>query len=872
MIYMGTNVGEVKTSPTLIVQLFPHFTIIVKIMILTISQKGSKSKFYKNPPKPIALEGFLHCSKIASTPHTNPPNSLGYLLNFPTFIPSYISILFLNSMLKFKNLLLTLIILLALENQGFTQKKPTDYVDVFTGTSNSRWMLFPGPTLPFGMVKLSPDNQDNVWNGGYEYTVGSISGFSHLHAMSLSGLSIMPFVGKVELYPGQAKTFTGSSDGPFAGMWTAGYRSRFDKKTEVGKVGYYGVHLMDSDVKAELTATTRTGWLRFTFPESKSSKIMYNFDFPIEEKTQILEVSVTKVSNQEIEGFIKQKNLYSDEVTVYFVSQMNKPYTKLNGWKTTKYTGNDKNYGTAWRDKQTVIHDINSMNDKDLGGLILDFDTKKGEQIIIKSGISFVSVANARLNLSEENKDNSWNFDKVIYNAEKTWNDLLSTVEITDKNEDNKRKFYTCLYRTYAGKSVMSDVDNSYTDMHEKPQKLKAPADAVYSADSFWGTQWNNTPVWTLLTPKIANSWVNAMLEMYDRGGWIADSPTGFEYAPIMDAQHSKALIVSSYMKGIRNFDVQKAYQAIKHDLTTPDEKPVSGGHAGSRSMKSYMQYGYVPDEDGPTSNTLEYAYDDWVASQMAKVLDKKEDYQYFTKRSENYKNIYDPTTKYMRKKHRDGTFVKDFDPFFFGCVGGWNGSGYMEGNAWLYTFFVPHDVPNLVKMMGNETFNERLEKGFAENHVDMGNQPNLQAPFLFNYSGKPWLTQKYSRMVLDKFYDSTPYKAWQGEEDEGQLSSLFVLMSLGLFEMDGGCAVKPYYDISSPLFEKAVIKLDKTYYGGKTLSIESRNNSSENAYIQSVMFNGVPLNKPIIYHEDLIKGGKLIFTMGKTPNLKWGL
>ena len=568
---------------------------------------------------------------------------------------------------------------------------------------------------------------------------------------------------------------------------------------------------------------------------------------------------------------IRQKNQYADEFTVYFVSQFSKPFKKINGFKTIKYTGTDSNYGTFWRDKQLLIPSIDSIKDKELMGIFLEFSTNKKEKIIVKSGISFVSKANARMNLLEETKSYAWDFDKVVLNAQKIWNNLLSTVKIVDKTEGNKTKFYTCLYRTYSGKSIYSDVDGSYTDMYEQPQKLKAPADAVYSSDGFWGTQWNNTPVWTLLTPKYANSWVNAMLEMYDRGGWIAEAPTGFEYGPIMDAQHHKALIISSYMKGIRNFDIEKAWKAIKHDLTTPDEKPASGGHVGSRSLKSYLQYGYVADEDGPTSNTLEYAYDDWTAAQLAKALNKTDDYNYFAKRSESYRNTFDTATKYMRKKNRDGTFVKDFDPFYFGCKNGWNGSGYMEGNAWLYSFFVPHNVPGLVDMIGKDLFNKRLEEGFEKNLVDMGNQPNLQAPFLFNYSGKPWLTQKYSRYVLDKFYDSSPYRGWQGEEDEGQLSSLFVLMSLGLFEMNGGCATKPYYDLSSPLFDKAVIQLDKTYYGGKTFTIETINNSASNVYIQSVTLNGKPLTSPIIYHEDLIKGGKIVFTMGNKPNLNWG-
>ena len=488
--------------------------------------------------------------------------------------------------------------------------------------------------------------------------------------------------------------------------------------------------------------------------------------------------------------------------------------------------------------------------------------------VLVRTGISFVSTAQAQLNLTTEARPFGWDFKAVAATARNTWNDLLSTVEIT-ATEPEKELFYTNLYRAYSGRAIMSDADHQYTDPCEKIQQAKGE---VFSSDGFWGTQWNLTPLWTLLTPDKASAWVNSFLEIYDKGGWLPEAPDGIEYAPIMGSQHHKALIVSSYQKGIRTFDVNKAWTAIKHDLTTPGQPHPCGGYAGNRQLAPYLQYGFVPDEAGAASNTLEYAYDDYCAAQLAKALHKEEDYRYFTKRSQNYKNLFDSNTKFMRRRHTDGTFVSPFDPHYFGTTGGWNGSGFMEGTAWIYSFFVPQDVPALVQLVGKEAFNQRLEEGFAKGYVDLGNQPNLQAPFLFNYSGKPWLTQQYSRQVAETLFNTSPYSGWVGEEDEGQMGAFFVLLSMGLFEMDGGCAVKPYYDLSSPLYEKIVLHLDKHYYPGGTFTIEARNNSAENKYIQSATLNGKILNKPMIYHEDLIKGGTLVLMMGKEPNKNWGI
>ena len=759
--------------------------------------------------------------------------------------------------------------------------EPVDYVNVFTGTSNSRWALFPGATLPFGLVKLSPDNQSRVWTGGYEYTVSSISGFSHLHAMTLSGLSVMPATGPLERF-GQTKTFAGEPDGPFNTMWTSGYRSRFEKSTEKGSPGYYSVHLADPNVRAEVSATTRTGWLRFTFPETgnpnsdemtrPAARILFDFDIPAEEDVTIQEVVVTRPSPTEIEGYIKQNSHYPNDFTVYFVTQLSRPADSLSAWQTPPYSGTATEYGTQWRAKAMISHNLKTFRGKGDCGVFLSMNTRAGEQVVVKSGISFVSIEQARLNLTTETKAYGFNFDAVVARARRTWNELLSRVEVSGPSEADKQTFYTNLYRAYTGRSILSDVNGMYTDPMEKPQQAKAPADAVYSSDGFWGAQWNLFPLWTLLTPAYANSWVNSFLEMYDNGGWMPEAPTGIEYAPIMGSQHHKSLVVSSYQKGIRNFDVQKAWAAFKHDLTTPGSPQPGGGFAGNRQLTPYLNYGFVPDEDGATSNTLEYAYDDYTAAQFAKALGKTDDYNYFLKRSDFWKNQFDPGTGFMRRRHRDSTWVSPVDNHKFGTVGGWNGTGFMEGTAWIYSFFVPHNIPELVSMVGRDRFNQRLEEGFAKGYVDLGNQPNLQAPFLFNYSGKPWLTQKYSRQVLRTLFNNSPLTGWVGEEDEGQLSSLYVLMAMGLFEMDGGTSTRPYYDLSSPLFSRTVLHLDKQYYGGKTFVIEAPGNSATNIYIQSAMLNGKTLTRPVLYHDEIVKGGKLVLQMGPKPNMNWGI
>ncbi|MEC5165462.1 putative alpha-1,2-mannosidase [Flavobacterium sp. PL11] len=382
-----------------------------------------------------------------------------------------------------------------------------------------------------------------------------------------------------------------------------------------------------------------------------------------------------------------------------------------------------------------------------------------------------------------------------------------------------------------------------------------------------WGTQWDLTPLWTLVAPKYANSFANSLIEIQRHGGWIPQSPVGLKYALVMAAQHQNALLISAYQKGISQFDPHKVYEMIKHDYTTPGINHPCGGFAGNIYMKEYMDYGYVPDEIGATSHTMEYAFDDWCLSEFATALGKKKDAKYFQKRSKNYENIFDKSTGYIRRKHKDGSWSIENDVFKMGTEGGWNAPGFMEGSAWLYTWFIPQDLPNLIKLVGKEEFNRRLEEGFEKGYVDLTNQPNLQAPFLFNYSGKPWLTQKYSRMVANKYFSTSPYTAWLSEEDEGQMDALYCLLSIGIFEMKSGCSVEPYYDLSSPVFDEVTINLDKNFYPGGKFTISVENNGDDNDYIQSATINGKKVNNYQLLHKDIVKGSQLKIVLGNTPN-----
>jgi predicted alpha-1,2-mannosidase len=739
---------------------------------------------------------------------------------------------------------------------------PAEYADTKMGTAHSRWMIAPGPWMPFSMVKLSPDNQNGGWQAGYDPIFETIGGFSHIHEWTMAGLSIMPTNGKL-------LTEVGDEKRP-----DEGYRSRIEVETEVAPIAYYKAELTDYGITAELTATTRCGFQRYTFPKEKQgSRILIDLQNPAEYGYNLEEVKIERVSNNRIEGFSKHisPNTWSggisQEYTVHFVVEFDQPMTNFGVWTENGVQENVDMLVT----KQTAD-----------AGAYAEFDTGLNQTVQVRTSISYVSIENADLNLETEiSKPFAWDFEAVRKNNLETWNNIFERVQITSNDKREKMRFYTNMYRALCSRNTFSDVDGKWVDADENIRQMEDPESPALGCDAFWNTFWNLNQFWNLVTPEWSNRWVRSQLAMYDAVGWLAKGPAGMEYIPVMVAEHEIPLIVGAYQMGIRDYDVEKAFEAVKKMQTTP-AREVGGGFAGNRDLIPYLKYKYVPYDLGRFSNSLEYAFDDWTVSQFAKALGKEDDYKTFSERGSYWKNVIDAETGFARMKDSKGIWLVDFDPYKSGA-----NHHYVEGNAWQLTFFVPQDVPALAVAIGKDRFIERLEWGFAESDktrfngkndqywnypVIQGNQQSMHFAYLFNWVGKPWLTQQWSRAIIDRYYGYGMANAYLGDEDQGQMSAWFIMASLGLFQIDGGCRAEPIYEIGSPIFEKVTIDLGGRFGRGKTFTIEAKNASRENKYVQSAKLNGKVLTDFKFPASELLNGGDLILEMGAEPNENWGV
>lgn len=737
---------------------------------------------------------------------------------------------------------------------------PADYVDTRIGTAHSRWMIAPGPWMPFSMVKIGPDNQNGGRMAGYEPHFETIGTFSHIHEWTLGGLGIFPTNGPLKIK-------IGDEQNP-----DSGYRSRINKSTEQSPIGYYKADLLDYGIKAELTATTRCSFERFTFPKSRdSARILLDFKIPTETGYKLEEVKWKKVSDYRIEGYAHQLAAHvwsrdaDQDYTLHFVMEFDQPIQKLGYW-----VGDQIGY----QENLDVAHPTAS-------GLFACFDPISHPVVQARLGISMVSIENAAENLAREiSTPFGWDFDGVRAHQVATWNELLGRVAVTTDNRDDKIRFYNSLYRSICSRNIFSDVNGQWRGTDGKVQQLQDTDNVVMGCDAFWNTFWNLNQVWNLITPDWSKRWMHSQLAMYDSYGWLAKGPAGLNYIPVMVAEHEIPLLVSAYQMGIRDVDADHLLEAVVKMQSTPARK-VFNGYAGNRDLTTYLKHHYVPTDAGSFSNTMEYSFDDWNVAQLARTLGNTAVAVPFTERSGWWQNALDDSG-YCHMRDSEGKFSKDFDPMLSGA-----GREYVEGNGWQMSYFVPQDPRALISRVGKQVFIDRLLWGFEKSEpwryngpnkaywscpVNQGNEQTMHLPYLFNFAGAPYLTQKWTRSVLDRYYGKGMSNAYLGDEDQGQMSGWFVMTAMGLFQTDGGGSAVPTYEIGSPIFPKTEINLEGRYGRGKKFTIIAHNTSFNNKYVQSARLNGKVLNSFQFPASELLKGGTLELEMGATPNLQWGI
>lgn len=739
---------------------------------------------------------------------------------------------------------------------------PAGYVDTRIGTAHSRWMIAPGPWMPFSMVKMSPDNQNDGWQAGYQPSFENIGCFSHIHEWTLGGLGIMAANGPL-------KVRVGDEQKP-----DEGYRSRIDKRTEEAGIGRYAADLTDYGIRAEVTATTRCGLERFTFPADRGEgRILLELHPQTEYGFQLRSVDVKRVGDRRIEGSCRQfsPGVWSHDADqdymLHFVVEFDRPIRSVGSWCDERIEHN--------------VAGLESGPCKE-AGLFVEFDPAENPVVQVRSGISPVSVENAAENLATElTEPFGWDFEAVVRHQTDTWNELFGRLRISTDDRLEKVRFYNNMYRALCSRNTWSDVNGEWVTTDGRVERVADPAnDVMLGCDAFWNTFWNLNQFWNLVTPEWSGRWARSQLAMYDANGWLAKGPAGLNYIPVMVGEHEIPQIVSAWQMGIRDFDAAKALRAAVKMQTTPAQK-VHKGFAGNRDLTAYMQYKYVPYDKGRFSNTMEYSYDDWTVGQLARALGDEETYRTFDERGYWWRNVISPEG-YCHMRDSKGQWMEGFDPFRSGA-----NQHYVEGNAWQLTFFVPQDVPALVEKIGRERFTDRLLWGFNQDEawrynapndqywdhpVVQGNQQSMHFAFLFNYAGEPWQTQRWSRSILDRYYGTGIANAYLGDEDQGQMSAWAIMASLGLFQTDGGCAVEPVYEIASPAFEEVVIDLGGRYGRGRTFTIKAPNASRKNVYVQRVTLNGKPLQGFRFPASELLQGGEMVVEMGPEPNRNWGV
>jgi predicted alpha-1,2-mannosidase len=757
--------------------------------------------------------------------------------------------------------------LLPLSSLDAAARSPVELVNPLIQTHASRWFYFASACRPFGMVNLSPDTRlGDDWMHGYVYGDTKVRCFSHVHGWQLFGVAVMPTVGPMRGHLGPDV-----------------YASDFSHSDEIIHPGYHKIVLKTYGITAELTSTTRVGLHRYLFPADQTPQILLDSGATL--MAQITHSEVRQSGPAEVVGraVMAPTPRRPKPFTVYFVAQFDRPIEKFGGWV----------------EKKPLAEPVQQIAGKDAGAYVRF--AKSSKPLLLKVAISYVSMEGARRNLQAELPH--WDFDRVVRESTDDWNRWLGRIEIEGGSQAQQVKFYSDLWHALLGRRIVSDVDGRYCDMTGPQPVVRQvrlgpdgrPLYPHHNFDALWGSQWSLNLLWSFAYPEVMDAFCNTMVDMYRSGGLIPRGPSGGNYTYVMIGDTAVPLFAAAYAKGIRHYDVEKAYEGLRKNALPGGIRDHAGyehdPQACGGGMKYYVGRGYVPEgieghgghKDG-AAMTLEYAYEDWCLGQLAMALGKTSDAQWLLQRSNNYRNLWDPAIKFMRPRLKDGSWLPGFQ-----AVGPKSAKGFCEANSAMYTHFVPHDVPGLIALFGgpeqyvaalDRQFQQAAPARFAAPHgkpdmywMDYGNQPSTALAHMFNLAGAPWLSQKWVRAVKEQAYgDITPYGGYSGDEDQGQMGAVGVLMAVGLFDVQGGAALKPTYQITSPLFDRVTIHLRGDYFPGRQFTIATRNNAPPNVYIQSARLNGRALTQCWFDHAQLVAGGALELDLGPNPNRSWGV
>ncbi len=712
----------------------------------------------------------------------------------------------------------------------------TTLVDPFIGT-DATGNTFPGAAMPFGMVQLSPDTYNDGCCSGYHYRDTAIIGFSHTH---LSGTGVADF-GDILVMPATGELSAASGSHRFRGDDRG---SKYSHDSEKASPGYYSVFLDDYQIKAELTATNRVGLHRYTFPQSDESRILFDLEHGIMNGDRPLDDCYLRVvSPTEIEG-LRHSQGWAPDQYVYFVARFSEPFTDPILYLNGEPAGNPEIKGKLVK---AVLH----------------YKTKEGDEILVKVALSAVSTEGARRNLDQELP--GWDFDKTVKRAREAWNGELSKINITGGTKDQQTIFYTALYHSLLTPNLYSDVDGQYRGMDH--QVHPGEGFNYYTVFSLWDTYRAVHPLFNLIDPKRNQDFIKTMIKQYEQTGLLPVWELAGCENNCMIGYHAVPVIADAFLKGYRDFNIDKAFEAM-----------LASGAQNTEGIDSYRKFQFLPKENSTNSvsKVLEYAYDDWCIAQVAKSLGRTDEYREYIRRSQYYQNHYDASTGLMRPRHADGRWLTPFDPFKVSLL---DQGDYTEANAWHYSFYVPQNIPDLIRLSGgDQAFIQKLDTFFTvqtgtKNNVSdfegifgqyaHGNEPSHHMPYLYNYAGAAWKTQEIVKRAINEFYTSKP-DGLCGNDDCGQLSAWYVFSALGFYPV---CPGQDQYVIGSPVFDKTEISLSN----GKKFSIKAQGSGIKAPYIQSASLNGADYPNSFISYTDIMKGGELLLRMGSEPDKEWG-